>query len=148
MSDQLTSEQIEEYRASFQQFDKDNNGTIDAKELGGVMRSLNMSVSETEVKSMIRELDADGSGSIDFEEFLSMLTRTKSNVDTQQELLETFKVFDKNNDGTISANELREVMNNLGEKMSEAELEQMLLEADANKDGVINYEEFVKMLGP
>ncbi|KAG2228186.1 hypothetical protein INT45_009233, partial [Circinella minor] len=146
MPDQFTKEEIEEYKFSFEQFDKDGNGTIDARELGGVMKALNMSVSEVEVKSMIRELDADGSGSIDFEEFLSMLTRTKSNVDAQRELLETFKVFDKNNDGTISANELRNVMNNLGEKISEAELEQMLLEADANKDGVINYEEFVKML--
>ncbi|KAI7860180.1 calmoduline [Circinella umbellata] len=149
MPDQFTKEEIEEYKSSFQQFDKDGNGTIDARELGGVMKALNMSVSEVEVKSMIRELDADGSGSIDFEEFLSMLSRTKFNGnDAQQELLETFKVFDKNNDGTISANELREVMSNLGERMSEAELEQMLLEADANKDGVINYEEFVKMLGP
>ncbi|KAI9489368.1 calmodulin [Zychaea mexicana] len=149
MADQLSQEEIEECKASFDQFDRDGNGTIDAKELGGVMRSLNMVVNDTEVKSMIRELDADGSGSIDFNEFLSIFNRSKENkADIQKELMETFKVFDKDNDGTISASELREVMNSLGENTSEDELERMLEEADLNQDGVINYEEFVKMLGP
>ncbi|KAI8141172.1 hypothetical protein BJV82DRAFT_179078 [Fennellomyces sp. T-0311] len=111
------------------------------------MKSLNMEAGELQLKDMIREVDADGSGSIDFKEFLSMLTRQKNSVDRNQELAETFKVFDVDGNGVISANELRDVMNSIGEKITQAELEQMIQEADINGDGNINYEEFMKMLG-
>lgn len=49
-------------------------------------------------------------------------------------------MFDKNNDGLISSMELRHVMTNLGEKLSEEEVDDMIKEADLNGDGMVNYE--------
>lgn len=66
---------LEETREAFMLFDKDSNGTIDTSELGAVMRSLNMNPTDTELKDMINEVDGNGNGSIEFEEFVAMLSR-------------------------------------------------------------------------
>ena len=55
-------------------------------------------------------------------------------------------MFDKNGDGKISKEELKVVMTNLGEKLTDAEIEEMIHEADDDGDGSVDYEEFVKMM--
>ncbi|KAH0828681.1 hypothetical protein J3R83DRAFT_3050 [Lanmaoa asiatica] len=114
---------------------------------------------------MINEVDADGNGTIDFPEFLTMMARKMRDTDSEEEIKEAFKVFDKDGNGFISAAELRHVMTNLGEdvsklgrssarvqrefageKLTETEVEEMIREADVDGDGQINYEEFVKLL--
>ncbi len=97
MADQLSEEQIAEFKEAFSRFDKDGDGTITTKELGTVMRSLGKNLTEAELQYMINEVDADGSGTLDFTEFLTMMARkTKA-----------FVVFDKDRNGVISAAELR-----------------------------------------
>ena len=96
-------------------FDKDGDGTITTKELGTVMRSLGQNPTEAELQDMINEVDADGNGTIDFPEFLSLMARKMKDTDTEEELIEAFKVFDRDGNGFISAAELRHVMTNLGE---------------------------------
>ena len=95
---------------------------------------------------MIEEVDTDGNGTIDFPEFLSMMARKMQDTDTEEEIREAFKVFDKDGNGFISAAELRHVMTTLGEKLSEDEVEEMIREADVDGDGQINYDEFVKLM--
>merc|ERR1712169_155031 len=146
MADQLTEEQIAEFKEAFSLFDKDGDGTITTKELGTVMRSLGQNPTEAELQDMINEVDADGSGIIDFPEFLSLTARKMKDTDTEEELVEAFKVFDRDGNGLISAAELRHVMTNLGEKLTDEEVDEMIREADVDGDGQINYEEFVKMM--
>mmetsp|Transcript_14877 Transcript_14877/g.41424 ORF Transcript_14877/g.41424 Transcript_14877/m.41424 type:complete len:199 (+) Transcript_14877:165-761(+) len=146
MADQLTEEQIAEFKEAFSLFDKDGDGTITTKELGTVMRSLGQNPTEAELMDMIQEIDADGSGNIDFPEFLTMMARKMKDTDSEDEILEAFKVFDKDGNGFISAAELRHIMTNLGEKLSDEEVDEMIREADIDGDGQINYEEFVKMM--
>jgi calmodulin len=62
---------------------------------------------------MIEEVDTDGNGTIDFPEFLSMMARKMQDTDTEEEIREAFKVFDKDGNGFISAAELRHVRNNI-----------------------------------
>jgi len=147
MEKKLTDEQIEEFREAFALFDKDGDGSITTKELGTVMRSLGQNPTEAELQDMINEVDADGSGTIDFNEFLAMMEKKALNSgDTEEELKEAFKVFDKDGNGFISAAELRHVMTNLGEKLTDEEVEEMIREADMDGDGQVNYDEFVKMM--
>ena len=107
MADQLTEEQIAEFKEAFSLFDKDGDGTITTKELGTVMRSLGQNPTEAELQDMINEVDADGNGTIDFPEFLTMMARKMKDTDTEEEIREAFRVFDKDGNGFISAAELR-----------------------------------------
>merc|ERR1711881_495744 len=88
----------------------------------------------------------DGIDIISFPEFLSLMTRKMKDTDTEEELIEAVKVFDRDGNGLISAAELRHVMTNLGEKLTDEEVDEMIREADVDGDGQINYEEFVKMM--
>lgn len=126
--------------------DRFDTGSITTKELGTVMRSLGQNPTEAELQDMINEVDADGNGTIDFAEFLSLMARKMKDTDSEEELKEAFRVFDKDQNGFISAMELRHVMTNLGEKLTDDEVDEMIREADVDGDGQINYEEFVKMM--
>ncbi|KAF1889753.1 hypothetical protein Lal_00025081 [Lupinus albus] len=173
MADQLTDEQISEFKEAFSLFDKDGDDSmrvpvsaatdgdvflklllreqywmccITTKELGTVMRSLGQNPTEAELQDMINEVDADGNGTIDFPEFLNLMARKMKDTDSEEELKEAFRVFDKDQNGFISAAELRHVMTNLGEKLTDEEVDEMIREADVDGDGQINYEEFVKVM--
>ena len=145
-TDSLSEEQIAEFMEAFSLFDKDKNGIITTKEVGTVMRSLGQNPTEAELQDMINELDADGNGTIDFPQFLTMMARKMNDTDSEEEIKEAFKVFDKDGSGFVSSAELRHVMTDLGEKLCEEEVDEMVREADVDGDGQINYEEFVKMM--
>src|SRR3954449_12167878 len=83
------------FSVAFSLFDKDGDGTITSKELGTVMRSLGQNPTEAELQDMINEVDADGNGTIDFPEFLTMMAKKMQDQDTEDEIREAFKVFDK-----------------------------------------------------
>nr|BBB18808.1 calcium indicator protein GeNL(Ca2+)-1.2u [synthetic construct] len=146
MHDQLTEEQIAEFKEAFSLFDKDGDGTITTKELGTVMRSLGQNPTEAELQDMINEVDADGNGTIYFPDFLTMMARKMKDTDSEEEIREAFRVFDKDGNGYISAADLRHVMTNLGEKLTDEEVDEMIREADIDGEGQVNYEEFVQMM--
>ncbi|KAI9471764.1 calmodulin 3 [Coemansia mojavensis] len=146
MKQELPSEKIEELRAAFELFDKNGDGTISATELAEVMKQMNQNPTQQEINDMIGEVDEDGNGTIEFEEFVTMMTRHQSSTKEEDDLAMSFKMFDKNGDGSISKDELREVMASLGENLSEKEIDDMLAEADVNNDNVISFEEFKNMM--
>lgn len=145
MSNNLTEEQIQEFKEAFTLFDKDNNGTISKQELSTVMRSLGLSPSEQEVTDLMNEIDLNGNKSIEFSEFLTLMSRQLKQNDSEMELLEAFKVFDKNGDGYISSAELKHVLTSIGEKLSDAEVDEILKEV-ADGQGQINIEQFAEIL--
>ena len=146
MAENLSEEKIAEFRSAFELFDKDSDGKITTKELGTVMRNLGQNPTEIELIEMIKEVDLDGNGTIDFKEFLGLMVRKMKDTDIEEELLEAFKVFDRDGNGQITSHELRHVIANLGENMSPEEVEELIREADIDGDGQINYDEFVKMM--
>jgi calmodulin len=146
MAENLSEEKIAEFRAAFELFDRDRDGKITTKELGTVMKNLGQNPSETELEEMIKQVDLDGNGTIDFKEFLGLMVRKMKDSDTEEELLEAFKVFDRDGNGFITSHELRHVMTNLGQSLTPEEIEEMVREADVDGDGQINYDEFVKMM--
>jgi len=142
----FTAEQIEEFRAAFDLFDQDGNNAISKEELGVVMRRLGLNPSDSELKDMIREHDLDESGQIEFGEFCHLLAQRMEGEDKEEHLKAAFRTFDQDGSGKISALELRNVMHSLGEKLTDSEINDMILEADIDGDGQINYEEFVKIM--
>ncbi len=145
MTESLSLEQIAEFKEAFQIFDKDGDGSITLKELGIVMRTLGQETSDEVLEKMITEVDDDRSKTIDFREFLSLMEKKIRENDTEAELMEAFKIFDRDNNGLISLQELRFVMTK-GEKLKEEEINDLIREADVNGDGYIDYEEFVRAM--
>ena len=89
----LTDEQIAEFKEAFQIFDKDGDGSITTKELGTVMRSLGQNPSDDEIRQMIIDVDEDNSETIDFKEFLGLMAKKMKENDSEDELIEAFKMF-------------------------------------------------------
>jgi len=89
----LTEDQVEEFKEAFALFDKDGDGTITADELGVVMRSLGRNPTREELEAMIAEVDEDGSGEIEFPEFLKLMALKFREQDPIDELREGFHVF-------------------------------------------------------
>ncbi|KAG2256015.1 hypothetical protein Bca52824_075309 [Brassica carinata] len=142
----LTKDQIIEFKEVFCLLDKDGDGRITVEELLTVIRWLDQNPTEQELHDIITEIDSDGNATIEFAEFLNLMTNKLQENDAEEELKEVFTVFDKDQNGYISASELSHVMINLGEKLTDEEVEQMIKEADLDGDGQVNYDEFVKMM--
>ncbi|KAF9347859.1 hypothetical protein BGX34_002842 [Mortierella sp. NVP85] len=146
MADQFSLQQICEFKEAFSQYDNNGDGTISSRELGTVMRSLGQNPTETELRDMVNDEDADGNGTVDFAEFLIMMARKMKDTDSEGEIKEAFKLFDRDCNGRITAAELCQVMAHLGEKLSDAEADKMIRESDADGDGQITYNEFLKLM--
>ena len=142
----ITDQQRKDFQDIFDQFDKDKDGKISAKELENAMVSMGQNPTNEEIKEMMEEADLNKDGKIDFEEFLNLMTRNSQETQTEDEVINAFRVFDKEGNGLISSAELKHIMMTIGDKMTEEEADEMVNEADIDEDGMINYEEFVRMM--
>jgi Ca2+-binding EF-hand superfamily protein len=97
-------------------------GTIDAKELKVAMRALGFEPKKEEIRKMISDIDKDGNGNIDFQEFLDMMTTKMSEKDSREEILKAFRLFDDEEKGKISFRNLKRVAKELGENMTDEEV--------------------------
>ncbi|EFB23090.1 hypothetical protein PANDA_009126, partial [Ailuropoda melanoleuca] len=146
MAEQLSEEQVAKFKAAFSRFDTNGDGTINTQELGAVMRALGQDLSEAELKHLIAQVDTDGDGVISFQEFLAEMVKRMKSWGSEQDMREVFRAFDLDGNGHISVDELKQAMSTLGEKLSQEELDAMIQEADVDKDGQVNYEEFLRIL--
>ncbi|XP_796620.1 calmodulin [Strongylocentrotus purpuratus] len=144
MVDKLTDKQMAGFKEAFAQFDKNGDGTITCAELGEVMKSVGQNVPEAELKELIKLVDLDGNGSVSFQEFLTVIV--KALQDLEKEIRAAFKTMDKDGSGSLSHAEVKQVFADFGEKLSDKDVDALIKEADTDKDGTVNYEEFVAML--
>lgn len=141
-----SEEKTASYKETFDLFDKDQNGTISTSELGSIMRAVGHNPTEQDLEDILKEIDKDNSGAVEFDEFVELMGRTFTDQGTADELYQAFSLFDKDGSGNISLSELGQVMENLGEKLSPEELQLMIQEADLDGDNEISFTEFKKML--
>ena len=142
----LDAEQVEELKEAFSLFDTDGSGSIDAKELKAAMRALGFQVKKADVRKMIADIDKDESGTIDFQEFVDMMTGKMSERDGKEEIAKVFALFDHEGQGKISFRDLKRVVTELGESISDEEMREMIEEADKDGDGYVVFEDFFKMM--
>ena len=123
--DALTQREREVLEESFCLYDTVGDSKIEIGLLGEALRGLGLNPTEADVQKIVKELDSTGSRRVSFEEFLpiyqSMSTKTQKKNKT--DFIECFRVFDKEQNGTISSGELQHVMTSLGEALTPAQID-------------------------
>ncbi|KAH3853235.1 calmodulin-A-like [Dreissena polymorpha] len=145
-TDLFAEEQIEEYKETFSLFDKEGDGTISLRELGTVLRALGQHPTEADLNDLIGNMEVEGHTTIEFPQFLNILSKLIKDTDPETELTEAFKIFDKENTGNIACADLRRIMTTYGETLTDEEVEEMIKEADTDGDGIVDYAEFIAMV--
>ncbi|XP_050025318.1 neo-calmodulin-like [Dermacentor andersoni] len=148
-SKQLSPEEIADIKGAFLLFDRNGDGVISCAELEMVLRALGERPSADEMARIVRQVDRNFNGSIDFQEFLAFMVRKMSvRVSTRADVLKAFQVFDRDSNGYITKAELTQIFTKIGQSMTLEEAEKIIAEVDADKDGRINYAEFLNKIMP
>jgi len=145
MGDKLKQDDLNEIKDCFTLYDKDNDGKISTQDLGLVVRSLGQNPTEAEVDDISRNMIRGPTFGLP--ELLQVMAKFMGESrNKKDEIRESFSVFDRDGTGMISAAELRHVMTNIGEKLSDQEVDEMIREIDVDHDGQIAYEDMVRLM--
>lgn len=143
---ELTAEQKKDIQDAFNLFDADSTGSIAARDLKVALRALGFEPRKEEIKKLILEVDKEKTGKIAFQEFLNLMTEKISDQDANKEIMKAFQLFDDDSTGKISFMNLKRVALELGENLTDEELQEMIDEADRDGDGEVNQEEFLRIM--
>merc|ERR1712232_17026 len=141
----LSQEQIAEYQGIFELFDKEKRGVLDFDSLKAGMTAMRMHPKDSQVRSMIKEADVSKTGTIDFTEFCSVLTRKLGKLDSEEEIVRAFNTFDRKDSGNLTVEDLRKALCGLGQPLSEKEF-RAVIKAGADEDGDFDYERFAAVM--
>ncbi|KHN19808.1 Putative calcium-binding protein CML20 [Glycine soja] len=128
----LTTQKKQEIREAFELFNTDGSGTIDAKDLNVAMRALGFEMTEELINQMKADLDKDGSGAIDYEEFEYVMTTKIGERDSKE--------------GKISASDIKCIAKEPGQNFTNRDIQEMVDEADQDNCPEVSAEEFIRML--
>ncbi|KAM6125058.1 uncharacterized protein FYN12_007568 [Phoenicopterus ruber ruber] len=142
----VSEEQRRELREAFDVFDPDGSGLIDVSDLKIAVRTLGCELGKEEMKRIVSEFSEEGSGKLTFKSFLQVMTRKMAEPCLKKEILKAFKVFDCDGTGKISFENLKVVASEVGEDITDEELQEMIAEADVDGDGEVDEQEFLQIL--
>jgi len=140
---ELSDDQVSEFKEAFTFFDVDGDGAINKEDLRTVMRKLGFKPTNEELDQMIKDGAASNSDKLDFTEFLSMFAARMKGTDPEDEIKEAFRAFDLLGDGFIPSTDLKAHLTTLGDKLTPKEAEELVREADPESKGRIDYNYFV-----
>ena len=141
----LTDEKLKECKIIFDLIDKDKDTKLTPEELGPALRVCGASPSQQELDMAIQS-SGDKSNLITFEKFINIYENLINNQDSEEDIINELKKLDKNGSGTITVNDLKNLLANYGDVLSKEEFDDVIQEANADKGGNINIEKFAKIL--
>ncbi|XP_005748159.1 calcium-binding protein 2-like [Pundamilia nyererei] len=148
---ELAQAELDELHEAFKEFDYDQDGYLNYKDVAECMRTMGYMPTEMELLEIVQQIKMRMGGLMDFEDFIELMGPRMMGETADmlglKELQSAFMQFDVDGDGIINLDELKEALKTLlGEKLKKGELEEILKELDINADGSIDFEEFVMML--
>ena len=133
-------------KEAFELIDKKADGEITSDEVEKFYEHLGDKLTKAELQDMINEVDIEGNGTITFEGFKELMDRKFRSDDVEEELIETFKKFEQDNNGLIGPEDVFNLLQSFGQDITINEAEEMVKNVDLDQDGFVNYQEFVKMI--
>lgn len=145
MSEQalFSPEERENFKNAFDAFDEDRDDLVETKEIGKLLRAIGFNPMPEEVEDMIEDIDAP---KFDFNSFLYIIYRHARECDPEQELIDAFRVFDKDGSGKLKTDTIREILRHLKKPFTEDQINELLSNATIDKQDCIRYEDFVKVM--
>lgn len=138
---------MNEVRKAFDWCDADHNNYLDTEEFAKSLRLSGQNPSQADIKRLKAEFDQDNDGVFDFDEFTAVVCRGYVSKDAmRKKAMQAFAVFDTDESGTISLQELRRIMTTYGEDMTDEEVDDLFHELDTNDDGQLEIQELVDVL--
>jgi len=149
MSDKkrIPEEVLSEYQDLFDSYDLNKTGEIERKEMKTILKKLGKESTNEEIEQIWKSMNKiESDYTISFDDFIEFIKRynlSKNSMSTD-DIINAFEIFDKNHDGTISINEFKHILMDLGQKFSEDEVNKIITEIDLDNNGKINYRDFVE----
>ncbi|BES95182.1 troponin C [Nesidiocoris tenuis] len=147
--DDLPPEQVAVLRKAFDAFDRDHSGSIPTDMVADILRLMGQPFNKKILDELIEEVDADKSGRLEFEEFVTLAAKFIVEEDDeamQKELREAFRLYDKEGNGYIPTSCLKEILHELDEQLTNEELEMIIEEIDSDGSGTVDFDEFMEMM--
>merc|ERR1712227_517621 len=146
----LANDEIKCLKVCFDLFDTKKQDYLSADDLGEIMRAMGFRPTEEELVDLVAEIDEDGSGQIEFPEFCQLCATflvEDPDIETmKKELKDAFRIYDKNGEGFITTETLRELIGELLAPLTEEELEGIIEELDEDGSGSMDFDEFCEMM--
>ncbi|XP_046582455.1 calmodulin-like [Haliotis rubra] len=140
----LAPDEVEAYNDIFKVFDEGGKGYLTASDFSRVGNILHTSNADT--SDVCSSFDINGDGKVTLDELLTVVTCMNQKANTETEMSHVFRLLDKNSDGCLDKEELKQLMTSLGKQLSEKEVDELIMKFDSDLDGRLQYGEFVKML--
>merc|ERR1711909_237876 len=124
-------------------------GAIGVETIGNILRMMGVKVKEADLKEIVDEVDDDGSGMLEFEEFTELAAKFLIEGDEEElknELKEAFRIYDKDGQGFITNEVLKEILREIDPKLTETDLDGIIEEVDEDGSGTMDLDEFMEMM--
>ncbi|KAK6779014.1 hypothetical protein RDI58_025732 [Solanum bulbocastanum] len=145
IAEHLTVDEVAGIKEGFQLMDIGNKGKIDVNELRVGLQKLGHQIPESDVQILMDVGDVDKDGFLDYGEFVAISVHLRK-MANEEHLKKAFDFFDRNQNGYIEIEELREALDDEIETNSEEVINAIMQDVDTDKDGRISYDEFSTMM--
>ena len=144
----LSTVELAEFREIFDLVDKDKGGSISSAELAELMTTLGINASQEEISAMVAEIDTDGNGDIDFDEFVAVMSRKVNANYTSKDVKRAFKTFSLGQPNNfVSLQALKTALMAHGSvKLDSEQVDELLAQLETDSSGLFNYTEYVDMM--
>jgi Ca2+-binding EF-hand superfamily protein len=135
-------EDRENFKNAFDAFDEDRDDLCETAILGKLIRAIGFNPLPEEVEDMQEDINAP---TFDFNTFLYLVYRHAREADPEAELIESFRVFDKDGTGSLPVDTIKKILRNLKQPFTAEQIEELIGKAHVVKDS-IDYTEFVPLM--
>ena len=147
MLSDLPEDLLVQISCAFYLFDSDKDGMLKSKDFLKILAKNQIKLPESSAKKLLGDYNNnENETDVSMKDFISLINTRMKKVESEEEMAEMFKIFDKKGTGKVSSGDIRSVLDDIDEPISQQGLEELMLNWDKNKDGFLDFFEFKEMM--